>query len=97
MGHETSQCFLFRDLVKNSLNYGRLKFAGKSKAPMKIDSDLLQVGEARYVEPVEINMVEIIEYFDMQAREEVVESNENQMQSVYPKTEEGLVNFLHRC
>lgn len=73
-----------------------MKFAGKSKAPLKIDFNPLQVGEARYVEPVEINMVKITEDFNMEAEKEVVESSENQMKYVYPRTEEDLVNFL-RC
>ena len=66
MGHKTSQGFLFRDLVQSALNDGRLKFA-KGKVPMKINSNPLQVEEAGYVEPVEINMVEITEDFDMEA------------------------------
>ena len=74
------------DLVQNALNDERLKFAGKNKVPMKIDSDPLQAEEACYVEPVEINMGEITEDFDLEAEKKVVENNKNHMQFVYPKT-----------
>ncbi|XP_050890751.1 uncharacterized protein LOC127096187 [Lathyrus oleraceus] len=64
LGHKTSQCFIFKDLVQTTLNEGGLKFS-KGRAPMKIDSDPLQVRDASYVEPITINMVEITEDFDM--------------------------------
>lgn len=64
---------------------------------MKIGSNPLQIKEARYIELVEINMVKITKDFDMEAECEVVESSEGQEKSVYPKNEEGLVDFLHRC
>ncbi|XP_050897014.1 uncharacterized protein LOC127103814 [Lathyrus oleraceus] len=64
LGHKTSQCFLFRDLIQNVLNEGRLKFS-KGKSPMKIDSHPLQVDDASYVEPIAINIVKITEDFDM--------------------------------
>lgn len=73
-----------------------MKFA-KIKAPMKINFDPLQVKEVRYIELVDINMVEITEDLNMKDEEEAVESSENQMKSVYPKTKEGLVDFLHHC
>lgn len=41
LGHKTSQCFLFRDLVQNAIKDGRLKLGDKTKSQMKIDSDLL--------------------------------------------------------
>lgn len=93
LGHKTSQCFLFRDLVQNALNDGRLKFA-KGKTPMNIDSDPLQVREANVVEPVGINMDTITD-FDMEARDEAFESNE--IEAFYPKAGEGLLEFLHQC
>lgn len=96
MGHKTSQYFLFRDLVQSALNDGRIKFS-KSKVPMKIVSDPLQVEEGRYVETMEINMVEITDDFDMEVEEEAVESSENQMKYGYAKTEEGMVGVLYRC
>ena len=42
-------------------------------------------------------MVEINEDFNMEAEEKASESSESQMKSVYPKDEEGLVEFLHCC
>ena len=59
LGHKTSQCFLFRDLIQNAIKDGRLKFADKAK--MKVDEDPLDVADTNYSEPVcigEINMVE---------------------------------------
>ena len=41
LGHKTSQCFLFRDLVQNAIKDGRLKSDDKGKSQMKIDSDPL--------------------------------------------------------
>ncbi|XP_050895146.1 uncharacterized protein LOC127101742 [Lathyrus oleraceus] len=65
LGHKTSQCFLFRDLVQNAIQEGRLKFRDKTQSQMKIDSDPLQVAEAHYTEPEEMNLVEVTEDFDM--------------------------------
>lgn len=45
------------------------------------------------MEHVTINMVEITKDFDMAEFEE----NENQIEVVYPKVGEGLVEFLYRC
>ena len=56
LGHNTSNCYLFRDLVQKAIQEGRLKFAGRR---MKIDDDPLHQEEALFVEPVEIKMVEI--------------------------------------
>lgn len=61
---------------------------------MKIDFDLMQVREANIVERVGINMAEITG-FDMEAEDEASESNE--IEVVYPKVSEGLLEFLHRC
>ena len=58
LGHKTSQCVLFRDLVQDAIEEGRLKFSDKPKPQMKIDSDPLQVEEANLVEPVEMLVVE---------------------------------------
>lgn len=60
MGHKTSQCFSFRDLVQNKIKKGRIKFGDKSKTQMKIDIDPLQVVEAHYVEPSSSNMVAVM-------------------------------------
>ncbi|XP_050915883.1 uncharacterized protein LOC127130976 [Lathyrus oleraceus] len=61
LGHKTSQCFLFRDLIQNAIRDGRLKFADKGKNQMKVDTDPLNVVETNYVEPVEFNMVDVRE------------------------------------
>jgi hypothetical protein len=58
LGHKTSRCFLFRDLVQNAIRDGRLKFGDKPKQQMKIDSNPMQAVEAHYAEPSVINMVE---------------------------------------
>ncbi|XP_050919338.1 uncharacterized protein LOC127136868 [Lathyrus oleraceus] len=39
--HKTSQCFIFRDLVQNAIQEGRLMFGDKPRSQMKIDSDPL--------------------------------------------------------
>ncbi|XP_050909426.1 uncharacterized protein LOC127123231 [Lathyrus oleraceus] len=60
LGHKTSQCFLFRDLVQNAIQEGRLKFGDKTRSQMKIDFDPLQVVDAHYTEPEEVNLVEAL-------------------------------------
>ena len=71
LGHKTSQCFLFRDLVQSAIQDGRLKFGVKSKTQMKIDSDPLQIVDAHYAEPTgfdgTVNMVEVTENFANEA------------------------------
>ena len=42
LGHNTSQCSLFRDLVQKGLNEGRLKFGNKPKPQMQVDYDPLE-------------------------------------------------------
>ncbi|XP_050909424.1 uncharacterized protein LOC127123228 [Lathyrus oleraceus] len=49
LGHKTSQCFLFRDLIQNAIRDGRLKFADKGKNQMKVNIDPLNVVETNYV------------------------------------------------
>jgi len=39
LGHNTSRCSLFRNLVQKVLNEGRLKFGDKPKPLMQVDSD----------------------------------------------------------
>lgn len=39
LGHKTSHCVLFRDLVQKALNEGRLKFGDKRKPQMQVDVD----------------------------------------------------------
>ncbi|XP_058727724.1 uncharacterized protein LOC131599348, partial [Vicia villosa] len=50
LGHKTSQCVLFRDLVQKALKEGRLQFGEKPKSSMQVDTDPLQVEEAHYTE-----------------------------------------------
>ncbi|XP_050890946.1 uncharacterized protein LOC127096419 [Lathyrus oleraceus] len=61
LGHKTSQCFLFRDLIQNAIKDGRLKFADRGKNQMKVDADPLNVVDTNYAEPVEINMIDMVE------------------------------------
>ena len=42
-------------------------------------------------------MVDTTEDFDMEAEDKVVGGSENQIESVYPKAEEDLLDFLHCC
>ncbi|XP_050875734.1 uncharacterized protein LOC127079396 [Lathyrus oleraceus] len=59
LGHKTSQCFLFRDLIHNPIKDGRPKFADNGKNQMKVDAYPLNIADTNYVEPVEINMIDI--------------------------------------
>ncbi|XP_050916265.1 uncharacterized protein LOC127131380 [Lathyrus oleraceus] len=63
LGHKTSQCFIFIDLVQNAIQEGRLKFGDKPRSQMKIDSNPLQMADAHYTEPDKVNMVEVTEGF----------------------------------
>ncbi|XP_050877863.1 uncharacterized protein LOC127081677 [Lathyrus oleraceus] len=58
-------------VVPPAIQEGRLKFVGRR---MKIDTDPLHQEEALFVEPVEINMVEISEYDEANILEQVGES-----------------------
>ena len=60
MGHKTSKCFLFRDLVQGAIKDDGLKFA--DKPPMKINANPLQA-DAHYAEPSCLNMIEVSENF----------------------------------
>lgn len=62
LDHNTSQCFLFRDLVQNAINDRRLKFKDMGKANMKIDFDPLQMADAYYTEHVNVHMIEATEH-----------------------------------
>ncbi|XP_050897837.1 uncharacterized protein LOC127104713 [Lathyrus oleraceus] len=63
LGHKTSQCFLFRDLVQSAIRDGRLQFEDKLKTPIRIDVEPLQIVDAHYIEPSMINMVKISEEY----------------------------------
>ncbi|XP_050908292.1 uncharacterized protein LOC127121911 [Lathyrus oleraceus] len=45
--------------AKNAIQEGRLKFGDKPRSQMKIDFDPLQVTEAHYIEPEEVNFIEV--------------------------------------
>lgn len=60
---------------------------------MKIGYDPLQVVDASYVDHAVVNMVEITEDFNMDEFEE----SENQIEVVYLKVGERLMEFLCRC
>ena len=48
LGHKTSHCVLFRDLVQRALNEGRLKFRDKTNPQMQVDVDPLKDVNAMY-------------------------------------------------
>ena len=60
MGHNTSRCSLFKDLVQKGLNEGKLKFGNKLKAQMQVDSDPLKDASMMYTDIVGYNMIETI-------------------------------------
>jgi hypothetical protein len=60
LGHNTSQCSLFRDLIQKGLNEGRLKFVGKPKPQMQVHSDPLKDARMMYTDIAGCNMVEAI-------------------------------------
>jgi hypothetical protein len=96
IGHKTSQCVLFRDLVQKALIEGRLKFGEKPKV-MQVDSDPLKNVDTLYAEPHEIPMVEAMEVTDKQVQEVPEEEYTEKMKVVYPHAEEDLIDFLNRC
>ncbi|XP_050909277.1 uncharacterized protein LOC127123059 [Lathyrus oleraceus] len=61
LGHKTSRCFRFRDLIQNAIKDGRLKFGDRGRNQMKVDADPLNIADKNYVEPVEINMIDMVE------------------------------------
>jgi hypothetical protein len=98
LGHKTYQCILFRDLVQRALNEGRLKFADKTKPPMKVDVDPLPTADATYIEILDCNMVEVTEADAAAPIKAMPEGEyETKVQEMYPTVEEQLVDFLNRC
>src|ERR1044072_8607886 len=92
LGHKTSQCFLFRDLIQNAIKEGRLKFADKPK--MKVDEDPLDVADTNYSEPScigEINMVEA----NQEATPLGEESTENR-NCVLVEVNKGVTENIHK-
>ncbi|KAK2415615.1 hypothetical protein QL285_038080 [Trifolium repens] len=96
LGHRTSQCVLFRDLVQKALNEGRLKFGEKPKAA-KADSESSQNADTFYAEPQAIMMVEAMEVSEVQVEKIPEEEYFEKMKVVYPRAEEDLIDFLNRC
>lgn len=47
--------------MQSAIRDGRLQFRDKSKAPIRIDADPLQIADAHYAGPFMVNMVEISE------------------------------------
>jgi len=60
LGHKTSRCSLYRDLVHKGLNEGRLKFGNNPKPQMQVDSDPLKDVRMMYTDIVGCNMVEAV-------------------------------------
>ena len=83
--------------MQKSLQEGRLKFAAR-KMKMKIDIDPLRQEEALFLDPIDINMVEITEFPDDNMVEEGTgESPDVGLADVYPRPEEDLLDFLYHC
>jgi len=57
LGHKTSHCALFRDLVQRALNEGRLNFGDKTKPRKKVDVDPLKDVDTMYTEVASCNVV----------------------------------------
>jgi len=60
LGHKTSHCIFFRDLVHRALNEGMLKFGDKTKPQMQVDVDPLKDVNAMYIKVASCNLVEAI-------------------------------------
>ncbi|KAK2422828.1 hypothetical protein QL285_033329 [Trifolium repens] len=96
LGHRTSQCVLFRDLVQKALNEGRLKFGEKPKVA-KGDPESSHNADTLYAEPQAIMMVEAMEVTEVQVEKIPEEEYFEKMKVVYPRAEEDLIDFLNRC
>ena len=96
LGHRTSQCVLFRDLVQKALNEGRLKFGEKPKAT-KANPESSQNADTLYAEPQAIMMVEAMKVTEVQVEKIPEEEYFEKMKVVYPRAEEDLIDFLNRC
>ncbi|KAH1237870.1 hypothetical protein GmHk_08G022674 [Glycine max] len=96
LGHKTSRCVLFRDLVQKALDEGRLKFGEKPKV-VQANAETSKAAETLYAEPQEIMMVETMEVSHVQVQDVSEEDYNEQMKVVYPQAEEELIDFLNRC
>lgn len=66
LGHETSQCVLFKDLLQNDLKEGRLKFTDKQK--LHPNKDIETKAKALFIEPVHIMVVDTGDEADAEDR-----------------------------
>ena len=77
LGHKTSHCVLFRDLVQRGLNEGRLGVGDKIKPHMQVDVDPLKDVDAMYTEVASYNVVEaiadVVGKLSVEAKDDVVE------------------------
>ncbi|XP_015968526.1 uncharacterized protein LOC107492068 [Arachis duranensis] len=86
--HSTNSCVRFRDLIQEAIMEGRLKF-DDGKKEMKVDVDPFKV-DASYFEPcLGVNMVGMSYDFDV-----ALDDFESHVRSVYPRTGDGLLDFL---
>lgn len=53
--------FIFMDLIQNTIKEGHLRFDKNNKNQMKVDVEPLPIVDTNYVEPANINMVEVID------------------------------------
>lgn len=90
LGHKTSQCVFFRDLVQNSLKDDKLKFVNKKK--LRPEEDVEMKVQSLFVEPVYIMVFDTI---DEAGDEDNKVNYEDQATKVYPKDEEKLVEILN--
>jgi hypothetical protein len=98
LGHKTSQCVIFRDLVQKALQEGRLKFGEKPKSKQQVDEDPLQIADAAYTEPFECLMLEALNLTEGGQLISIPEEEyENKVEEVYPQAGETLLDFLQRC
>ena len=77
LGYKTSHCVLFKDLVKRSLNKGRLRFGDRAKPQMQVDGDRLNYVGTMYTKVASYNVVEaiadVVERLYVEAKDDVVE------------------------
>lgn len=73
----------------------RLKFGEKSKQPMKIDDDRLQVKEANFVEPVNVMIVIITKNHSSKVEDVNMLDYVEKVNVVCPNAEEELIVFLN--
>jgi len=61
---------------------------------MQVDADPMKKVDSMYAEIIGINMVDIVEDFDVPITEDQMVKK---MEVAYPKAEEDLIDFLNRC